>query len=172
MKFRANKMLGLALGERSILIAEVTNAAGACQVVKTAEFVYPDGISQQQPEALGHALRHFIKEQGFSARSAVFGIAAKSVLTKSKEIPPVDPSLAADLLRLQVESEFSSELKDLVYDYAGYLQPVGANACASGGNPAKSGRSSRRYCPGSEAWLAGDHANFGRAHNGNNAKQQ
>jgi len=124
MKFRANKMLGLALGERSILIAEVTNVTGRCQVAKAAEFIYPDGVSQQQPEALGNALRHFIKEQGFSARAAVFGIPAKSVLTKSKELPPVDPTLTADLLRLQVESEFSTEFKDLVYDYAGTSNPA------------------------------------------------
>ena len=84
-------MLGLLrLGERSILIAEVTNVTGRCQVAKAAEFIYPDGVTQQQPEGARQlGAGHFIKEQGFSARAAVFGIPAKSVLTKSKELPPV-----------------------------------------------------------------------------------
>ncbi len=33
-------------------------------------------------------------------------------------MPPADPATLAELLRIQAEGEFSSELKDLVYDYA------------------------------------------------------
>ena len=119
MKFRANKMLGLAVGEKSILIAEVSSSTGRCQITRTGELVYAEGMTLQMPELLGPALNQFLKKNGFSARAVTFGIPAKWVLTKAKELPPVDPTLAADMLRLQVESEFSAELKDLVYDYAG-----------------------------------------------------
>ncbi|HET6251704.1 MAG TPA: hypothetical protein VFE47_28725 [Tepidisphaeraceae bacterium] len=118
-KFGANKILGLAIGERSILIAEVSIADGQRQISRAGEFVYPAGVTLQDSLPLGTALAAYLKREGFSAKAAVFGIPAKWVLTKSKELPPVDPSLAAGMLRLQVESEFSSELKDLVYDYAG-----------------------------------------------------
>ena len=122
MKFGGNKILGLAVGERSILVAEVSAADGRRKVSRAGEFVYATGVTLLNPEALGTALAAYLKAEGFTAKSAVFGIPAKWVLTKSKELPPVDPSLAADMLRLQVESEFSAELKDLVYDYAGQTQ--------------------------------------------------
>jgi hypothetical protein len=119
MKLSVNKILGLAVGERSILVAEVSAADGRRTVTRAGEFVYPAGVSFVNPEALGTALGTWLRSEGFSARAAIFGIPAKWVLTKSKELPPVDPSFAADMLRLQVESEFSAEIKDLVYDYAG-----------------------------------------------------
>src|SRR5579862_5099493 len=119
MKFRANKMLGLAIGERSILVAEVSIVDGRRQVTRAGELTYSQGISLSNSESVGTALEQYLKARGFTARSAVFGFPAKWVLSKSKEVPPVDPSMAPDLLRLQVESEFSAELKDLVYDYAG-----------------------------------------------------
>ena len=120
MKFRANKMLGLAIGERSILVAEVSTAGETCQVTRAATFGYTEtATSASSPQVLGEALGQFLKQEGYSSKAAIFGIPAKWVLTKSKELPPVDPALAADVLRLQVESEFSVEIKDLVYDYAG-----------------------------------------------------
>ncbi len=119
MKFRPNKILGLAVGEKSILIAEVVNVADRRQVTRAGEFVYPTGITLQQPQELGAALGQYLKREGFSARSAIVGIPARWVLTKVKELPPVDPTMAADMLRLQAESEFSPELKDLIHDFAG-----------------------------------------------------
>ena len=56
----------------------------------------------------------------------MIGIPAKWLVVKSKELPPADPALAADMLRLGAEGEFSSELRDLVYDYAG--QPSAAKS--------------------------------------------
>ncbi len=115
---RLNKVLGLALGERSLLAAEVANAAAGPEVRRAAEFVYPDGLSTKDPAALGAALAAFLKDGGFSARAAVVGLPARWLVVKSKDVPPADPATLADLLRLQAEGEFSSELKDLVYDYA------------------------------------------------------
>lgn len=121
MKFRPNKFLGLAIGERSILAAEVSLVEDRNQVTHAAEFVYPEGTGLQQPEALGAALGEFLKREAFSAKAAVFGIPAKWVLSKIKEVPPIGEALAREMLRLQVEADFSPELKDLVYDYAGEL---------------------------------------------------
>lgn len=113
-------MLGIALGERSMLVAEVHASSAGPQVVKAAEFTYPEGQNlTKDPAALGASLGQFLKEQHFGVRNAVVGLPARWVLSKTKEVPAIQDNLLADTLRLQAESEFSSELGELVYDYAG-----------------------------------------------------
>jgi hypothetical protein len=115
---RNNKMLGIAVGEKTMLVAELHSTAGQPQVVKTAEFKYPDGLSIKDTAALGNAFNDFLKAEGFGARNALFGLPAKWIVTKSKEVPAVGASLLADTLRLQAPMEFSADLGDMVYDYA------------------------------------------------------
>jgi hypothetical protein len=123
---KVGKVLGISLGERSLLVAEVVagGSGGAAaagdrpEVKRLAEFVYPEGVSPQDPQPLGEALSEFLKENKFTAKSAVFGLPARWLVVKGKEVPPADPITLANLLRLQAEGEFSSELKDLIYDYA------------------------------------------------------
>src|SRR5207248_1965427 len=106
--------------EHSLLAAEVVAAAGEqTEVRQFAELVYPEGASPAEPAALGKALAQFLRENNFTARATVVGLPARWVLVKSKEVPPADASTLAELLLLQAESEFSSEFKDLVYEYAG-----------------------------------------------------
>jgi hypothetical protein len=122
---RLNKVIGLSIGERSLMAAEV-NLGEKPGVSLLAEFVYPDGVSTQQPDALGAALGDFLRDKKFTTKAAVVGLPARWLVVKTKEVPPADPSTLANLLRLQAEGEFSAELKDLVYDYA---------ADRSAGNP-------------------------------------
>ncbi len=122
---RLNKVIGLSLGEKSLMAAEV-NLGEKPEVKLLAEFVYPDGVSTQQPDALGAALADFLRDNKFTAKAAVVGLPARWLVVKPKEVPPADPATLANLLRLQAEGEFSAELKDLVYDYA---------ADVSAGNP-------------------------------------
>ena len=111
-------MLGIAVGEKTMLVAEVHSTTGQPQVVKTAEFRYPEGTTLRDAQAVGTAFNEFLKEQGFSARAALFGLPAKWVVSKSKEVPAVGAALLADTLRLQATMEFSADLGDMVYDYA------------------------------------------------------
>ncbi len=122
---RLNKVLGLAIGEKSLLAAEIT-AGERPEVKRLAELVYPEGVSAQTPGELGTAPGDFLRDQKFTAKSAVFGLPARWLVVKAKEVPPADSTTLANLLRLQAEGEFSSELKDLVYDYT---------ADTSAGNP-------------------------------------
>ena len=122
---RLNKVIGLSIGEKSLMAAEV-NLGEKPEVKLLVEFVYPDGVSPQQPEPLGVALGEFLRDNKFTAKAAVVGLPARWLVVKSKDVPPADPSTLANLLRLQAEGEFSTELKDLVYDYA---------ADVSAGNP-------------------------------------
>ena len=125
---RHNKVLGIAVGERSMLVAEVHAASGSPQVVKTGEFRYPDGVGLKDPAALGAALAQFLKDGPFNSRLANFGLPAKWVLSKHKDVPAVDEQLMADTLRLTAPNEFSSELGDLVYDFAGGTPSGGGTA--------------------------------------------
>ncbi len=118
-RVRYNKVIGIALGERSLLAAElILTGAAKPEVRKLAELQYPDAVSVDQPAALGAALAALLKEKGFTANSAVVGLPARWLAVKAREVPATDESTLIDLLRLQAEGEFSSELKDLVYDYA------------------------------------------------------
>ena len=101
------------------MAAEVSvTGTGAAEVRQLAEFPYPDGVTIGQPADLGAALGTFLRERKFTARSAVVGLPAKWLVAKPKDVPPADPATLADLLRLQAEGEFSSEHRDLVYDYS------------------------------------------------------
>ena len=124
---RHTRVLGIAVGERSMLIAEV-HAAPQPKVVKTADFRFPEGVGLADSKALGEALDRFLKGQGFGSRTGVFGIPAKWVLSKRKEVPAADEQLVAETLRIQAEGEFSPELTDLVYDYSGRPSSAGAGS--------------------------------------------
>ena len=116
---RASRMLGLAFSERAVLVAEVASAPGGLELTRAATFAFPVGVSLSDPDALGTALGQFLNDNGYATRAAVLGIPAKWVLSKSKEVPPADAATAAEVLRLQAEGEFSADLKDLAFDYAG-----------------------------------------------------
>jgi hypothetical protein len=113
------KFLGLAIGDRRILAAEVRLRKEERSVARMAEFAIPAEAGWEKPEALGSALRHFLRQNHFSASGAVVGVPARWLMAREREVPPASASMAAATLRLQAERLFSPELKDLVFDYAG-----------------------------------------------------
>jgi hypothetical protein len=117
-KPRNKRVLGLSLGERSVLIAEVLGG-DRLQLIRTAEMAYPEGMAPTDSAALGALLATYLVTQGFSAKSAVVGLPARWLVTQPKEVPAADAKTVAEMLRLSAEAEFSTELKDLVYDYTG-----------------------------------------------------
>lgn len=119
-------MLGIAIGDKSLVVAEASRGPQGPRVTLAASFAYLAGAGLDQPEALGASLAAFLKDKGFTARQAVVGVPARWVLSKPKEAPPADPATVAEVLRLQVEGEFSQELKDLAYDFAGETDPADA----------------------------------------------
>jgi len=114
------------LGEKSLLAAEIIAGEQSPQVKRLAEMVYPEGITLSQPAELAKAMAHFLKDNEIGSRVAVIGIPLKWIVVKPKEVPPADDATVAQLLRLEAEAEFSVELKDLVYDFAGAPASGGA----------------------------------------------
>jgi len=117
MALRARKMLGLALEGRSLTAAELRMSDGRCEVLRGAEFTFPEGTSWQEPDRLGDLLRAFLAEHGFSARRAVLGLPARWLLVKEKQVPPASAESIAGMMRIEAEREFSAEFTDLAVDY-------------------------------------------------------
>jgi hypothetical protein len=57
---RRKKVLGLAIGDRSILAAEVV-AGERPDVTQIGELIYPEGVSPSTPELLGKLLGDFLR---------------------------------------------------------------------------------------------------------------
>lgn len=114
--FANSSFLGIAIGERSLTVVEVCESRGAWEVRRCAQFELP-------ADNPGEALGKFLRENRFSASQAVVGLPARWVVAREKDIPPADAAMLADVLRLQAERLFSSELKDLIFDYAGTPDP-------------------------------------------------
>jgi hypothetical protein len=110
-------VLGLVVGERSIIAAEVAIARDKRQVKHTAQFVFPNELSLEKPEELGTALAQFLRQNHFSSSRAVIGVPARWLMARDKDLPPATAEVAASTLRLQAERHPSAD--DLVFDYAG-----------------------------------------------------
>jgi hypothetical protein len=113
------RLLGVCVGERGALVAEVACAGEVRRVVRVGEFAYPAGTSLEQPEALGAALGEFLAKAGFSTRRAVLGVPARWLLLKSYALPPAEAQAAVSMLWLRAEAESAPELGEMVLDYAG-----------------------------------------------------
>ncbi|MEZ0264355.1 MAG: hypothetical protein ACAI43_06485 [Phycisphaerae bacterium] len=125
MKMRASSFLGLAVGERSIVCAEVGISAGDRRDVRhAAAFPLPDGAltapgAAARLASTGQALAEFLKRHGFSANRAVVGVPARWLLAVERDLPPAAPDAASAMLRLQAERLAVSETGEMVFDYAG-----------------------------------------------------
>jgi hypothetical protein len=116
-----NSVLGLVVGERSMIAAEVSVARDRRQVKRTAEFIFPEGTSLERADELGTALAQFLRQHQFSSSRAVIGVPARWLMARDKDLPPATAEVAASTLRLQAERHSASE--DLVFDYAGDADP-------------------------------------------------
>lgn len=131
------KVLGILLGDRAAVVAEVAGAGKAAQVLRIAEFIYPKGMALDQAEALGSALREFLNAGGFSSRRAVFGTPAKWLVLKPHTLPPADEATAQSLLALHAETHSPPELGAIAFDYAGRADAHVASSVLLMGLPRK-----------------------------------
>src|SRR5688572_30320945 len=129
-----NSFLGIAVGDRSITVAEVVPARGSrdrWEARRVAEFVPPQppagdsaaGAAAAAPES-GEAFGRFLRDNGFTPARAVVGVPARWLVAREREVPPASPDQAAEILRMQAERLFSAELGDVSVDYAGAPDPA------------------------------------------------
>jgi hypothetical protein len=110
-------ILGLAIDDAGVVATEIHVQSGRTEVRRSGELLWGQELTADSAALLGHRLRHFLREQGFSARRAVVGLAAKWVLTKEVEAPAASPDVLAGMLSIQAERAFSLNADDLVFDY-------------------------------------------------------
>jgi hypothetical protein len=112
-------ILGLAIDDAGVVVTELYIQAGRAEIRRTGELHWEQELTADSAKPLGHRLRHFLREQGFSSRRAVVGLAAKWVLTKEVEAPPASPDALAGMLSIQAERAFSLNADELIFDYCG-----------------------------------------------------
>jgi hypothetical protein len=111
--------LGMAIGERSIALAEVSGGKGQSSLTRCAVFAIPSTLSLDDPKPLGEALKEFLKTNGFAATRTVIGLPARWLLAVEKKLPPANAETAAEVLRMQAERQFPPDNKAMEFDYAG-----------------------------------------------------
>jgi hypothetical protein len=112
-------ILGLAIDDAGVVATELRIQAGRPEIRRTGEFLWEQELTAENAKSLGQRLHHFLREQGFSAKRAVVGLAAKWVLTKEVEAPPANPEVLAGMLSIQAERAFSLDADELIFDYCG-----------------------------------------------------
>ncbi len=123
----AKRVLGISVGERGLVVAEVTCGVGPAQGTRLAEFPYPADLSLDQALALGTALAEFLERQKFVARHVAFGVPAKWLFLKSHSMPPTDSQTAASILSLHAEERLGPEFGQMVFDFSSeisFTEPV------------------------------------------------
>ncbi len=111
------RSLGLAVGERRIVAAEVRAAHGRREVVRVAELVFPKEVTWDDPAAVGECLGRFLREQRLP-RTGTIGIPARWVMAVARDVPPVGPRSLAAILRLEAERAFAPDSDHMVCDFA------------------------------------------------------
>ena len=115
MAFRQQKILGLALGDGSILAAEVHLRGRKRTIHRTGEFPL-DESNLHDSVQLGKELAAFLRSTGITAKDAVIGLSADWLVLKEFRVPQAGPEALPNILRLQAEQEFSFDPKDLIVD--------------------------------------------------------
>jgi len=118
MRSRHKKIVGLALGERSLLAAEVI-VQDRPRVTRLVEWAYPTDQWPAEAAQVGAALGPFLRMQGFAGRAAVVGLPLKWLLARPAAVPATDAATLAPMLRLKAETIFSGDSKDMVLEYTG-----------------------------------------------------
>jgi hypothetical protein len=131
------RVLGVSLGERAAMVAEVVWNGHGPRVTHAAEFRYPAGVTADDAAGLGAGLGALLRERGFSARQAVVGLPLKWLICRGQQIPPADAETAAAMLRLRAEAESAAELGDMVFDFAGQASESAASQVLLMGLPRK-----------------------------------
>jgi len=111
------RSVGLALGERRIVAAEVRAARGRHEVVRVAELAFPEHVTWDNPAAVGGCLGRFLHEQRLP-RTGTIGIPARWLMAVTREVPPAGPRVLAGILRMEAERAFLVDSNEMVCDWA------------------------------------------------------
>lgn len=112
-------LLGLAIDEFGIIIAEIRIRSGRPELQRTAQCRFEKKLDLDDAKEAGHKLREFLQDNHFSSKQAVIGIPTKWVVAKEITVPPANAESIAGVLNIQAERAFSLNTSELVFDYCG-----------------------------------------------------
>lgn len=115
MIFRKKSFLGLVLGERSMVIAQVFLRGKSSESGRVAEWSFPEDVPDGEPR--GRALQQFLKAQRIPPAPAVIGIPASWLLVKEKKTTASNGETLVNLLKSESEQDFKLPPAELVLDY-------------------------------------------------------
>jgi hypothetical protein len=121
---RLSTLLGIAVYDRAIACAEVALSGDQRILRRGATFVLPEGMTLEDPAAVGESLGVFLKQKGFSASRAIVGVPAKWLIAVEREVPPSDEDQGRAMLRLQAERVAVAESGEVLFDYTGRFDLV------------------------------------------------
>jgi hypothetical protein len=112
-------MLGLAVDEFGVVVAEVGVRSGRPHVRRVGQCVFEEKLGADNGKELGQTLRQFLRTNHFSQKNAVVGIPTKWVVAKEVTAPPASADAVAGMLGIQAERTFSLNSGELIFDYCG-----------------------------------------------------
>ncbi|MEM7625070.1 MAG: PilN domain-containing protein [Planctomycetota bacterium] len=122
-KYSSN-LIALALTRTALHLAEFAGEGASSAVVKRSVMAWntPEGadgdlLSDLPDAALGEALRAHLTDQGYAGRRVAVGLPGVWVLARRWDVPPVEDTAVAGIVRLRTEKEFSSGPARLTFDF-------------------------------------------------------
>ena len=116
-------LLGLAVDEVGVMVAEIGGRAGRLQVRRVGHWAFPTPFEAGQVQELGRQLKQFLHANHFSSKHAIVGIPTKWIVAREIVAPPASTEALAGLLAIQAERAFSLNASELVFDYCGQPSP-------------------------------------------------
>lgn len=115
----ARNILGMAIDEFGIIVAEVRYRTGHSDVRKVGQWSFEEKLNSDNVKDLGQKLRQFLRKNHFSSKQTIIGIPTKWVIAKEITAPPASSYVLAGMLSIQAERVFSLNASELVFDYCG-----------------------------------------------------
>ncbi len=112
-------ILGLAVDEFGVVVAEVGVRSGRPEVRRVGQHLFAEKLGSDNGKALGQTLRQFLRTNHFSLKDAVVGIPTKWVVAREITAPPANADAVAGMLGIQAERTFSLNSGELIFDYCG-----------------------------------------------------
>lgn len=112
------RILGLVIQEGVILAAEVALTGRRAVLVRAAGLpvALAPGLSPEEVQQAGRALRDLLRASGFSGRRAVVAVPASWLLVARKRFPPAPLHSLAPMARIEAERSFATGIAELIVD--------------------------------------------------------
>jgi hypothetical protein len=117
--FSARNILGIAVDEFGVVVAEVRCRTGIPKVRRLGQWSFDEKLNSDNAKDLGLKLRQFLRKNHFSSKQTIIGIPTKWIIAREITAPPVSADALTGMLSIQAERAFSLNAGELVFDYCG-----------------------------------------------------